>query len=197
MTKLEAELEPMTQLGEIYSISHSNPTAQDVFDFDKIATVFFAVIHIHHAKSMWVQLVDPNILLRITELAAPYMLHPEMYVARHGPGRLKWVPGSSDDALLVFDPTFRRFNWWWHDGKSAEAVLDLNATNVPRIFAGSLAMWCFEGNEVQHGSSVMKMDSDGKPLFIAICLDVRSSYTVKMDLMVHVDMTMDLCTGGG
>jgi len=165
----------------------AHPTKRDVFNFNKRAGVFVDVVRHKHASSLWGQQIDCCLLWHITDLAAPYVLHPEQYLA--GQERVR---GSISDFLLYFEPEHRAYGWWWHQSKREDVLLDLEALeDGPRIFAGGLAMWNYdEESFAGFSSKVMKSGSDGHASWFAMCMDLRGTHTVSFDLMVHADSSM-------
>jgi len=182
-TAVQTATHPLAS-GKRWNPNAFRPTEQDVFHFEKMATVFMDVIGSKHAKSMWGRQLEPNVLLFITEFAAPYVLFPGVYLRR-------WKEIDIDDELLKFDPGFRAYKWWWNMGKERGGMLDLDVLETgPRIFAGGLSKSSFLVECALHESIVLKTDDAGNATWFVIVLDVRGTYNLYVDLIVHADMIM-------
>jgi len=162
------------------------PTANDVFNFKKIAAVFRAVVSNEHAASAWGREIDPGILSMATTLAAPCVVSPEMYMARHTWGV------SMDRLLLCFVPGYRQHQWWWGDTDDTDALVDMVALDFgPRIFAGGLANGDHDVAGNHQCSKVFKNDEHGVPTWYVFVVELRGGHDdVYLDLMVHADTTM-------
>ena len=162
----------------------SHPTEKDMFDFEKMATVFKDVVGSRHARSVWGQQVDPALLLFITDFAAPYVLFSSTFMRR-------CMEVGIEEKLLRFDPGFRAHKWWWNTGIERKGLLDLDVLEMgPRIFAGGLSKSAFLVECALHESTVLKSDANGNATWLVIALDVRGTKNLYVDLIVHAEQTM-------
>ena len=158
----------------------------DVFDFNKIAAVFYDVVLDQHAACRWGQHLDRGVLWMITAFAAPCIVSAEMYMARYQLGGMQ-----SDQLLIGFEPDFRRYQWWWGNLQDKDALVDMVALDSrPRIFAGCMATWDYDMDENPQSSQVYKHDDDGIATWYVFVLELRGDHDVYIDLMVHADATM-------
>jgi len=172
------------EIGRPWNPYASHPTEEDVFDFEKKATVFKDVVGSKHARSMWGQEIETAVLLLITDFAAPYVLFSSMYISR-------CMEVDIEEKLLKFDPGFRAHKWWWNTGIERQGLLDLDVLETgPRIFAGGLSKSAFVVECALHESSVLKADADGNATWVVIVIDVRGTHNVYVDLIVHAELTM-------
>ena len=162
----------------------SNPNEQDMFDFEKMATVFKDVVGSRHARSVWGQEIEPALISLITEFAAPYVLFSSTYMRR-------CMEVGIQEKLLRFDPGYRAHKWWWNTGIERKGLLDMEILEMgPRIFAGGLSVSDFRVECELHESTVLKTDADGNATWLLIALDVRGTKNLYMDLIVHAEQTM-------
>ena len=164
------------------------PTVHDVFNFKKMGTVFCNVVSNEHAACMWGREIDAAVLSMITELAAPYIVSPEMYMAKDALGI------CTDPLLLHFDQDHRQYKWWWGNMDDKDALVDMVALDFgPRIFAGGIATHINGVHESQQCSQAFKHDEHGVPTWYVLVVELRGGGRDNahlLDLMVHADTKM-------
>jgi len=97
--------------------------------------------------------------------------------------------GNADDYLIDYKHAFRDYNWWWDVTVKPKHEMDFKTlADGPRIFTGGVAKTSCDPNLVQQMSEVVVMGEDGEPEWIVLVVQLRGSYELTIDVMVHCDV---------
>jgi len=97
--------------------------------------------------------------------------------------------GNADEYLMCYKPENRDYKWWWDVTVDPNHEMDFKTLgNGPRIFTGGVSKTTCDPNLIQQRSEVMVVGDDGEPEWIALVVQVRGSYEVTIDVMVHRDV---------
>jgi len=161
----------------------SRPVAKDVVSYRECALEFFCAISVVGARSVWGRSVDTAILVRIAQLAAPYIVSVDILTARLAEDKF------AADYLMRFEPDFRGTAWWWQKPHSVESAMHCDGTGGGGILVGGICTVPPMDND-HINSAVMRQDDQGVDEDFVMVIEKRGSDNFYMDVMVHRDKTM-------